>query len=155
MSLQIPDRDIARVLALSPIADIVREHVNLIPADDGTLKGTCPFSADPTETFYVAPSRGMWFCFGCDAGGDAITFIEKIEGLAFVDAVIRLADRAHLELELNPEPSAVHAARALRAGIPEAIEKRDLDALIRNLAEWLSTDPIVRRAADAGEEGTA
>ncbi|MBN6054559.1 hypothetical protein JYK22_21635, partial [Nonomuraea sp. RK-328] len=152
MSLRISDRDIARIRERNPIAGVAREHVDLSPADDGTLKGTCPFGADTTETFYVIPERGMWFCFGCDAGGDVITLIEKIDGISYVDAAIQLADRAHLELDLVPDPAAVRAARALRDGIPEAIEQRNIDALIRNLAGWLSTDGAVRRAARAGEE---
>ncbi|WP_101790988.1 CHC2 zinc finger domain-containing protein [Nonomuraea indica] len=155
MSLLISDRDIARVRQHNPIAAVAREHVDLSPADDGTLKGACPFAADTTETFYVTPERGMWFCFGCDAGGDVITLIEKIDGISYIDAAIQLADRAHLELDLVPDPAAVRAARALRDGIPEAIEQRDLDALIHNLAGWLSTDTTVRRAANAGEEGAA
>ncbi|SEN90961.1 hypothetical protein [Nonomuraea pusilla] len=46
-----------------------------------------------------------------------------------------------------PDPAAVRAARALHVGIPEAIEGRDLGALITNLSGWLSTDPAVRDAA--------
>jgi DNA primase len=151
MSLRVSDRDIARVRQHNPLAAFVREHVDLQPAENGTLKGRCPVATDTLETFYVAPEVGTWYCFGCSVGGDVITLVEKIDGLSFIDAVIQLADRANLEIELTPIPSAVQAARALRAGIPEAIEKRDLDALIHNLAEWLSTDPIVRKAADAGE----
>lgn len=155
MSLRISDRDIARVVESNPIADVALERVDLRLADDGTLKGSCPFGEDTAEMFYITTDRNMWFCFGCDAGGDVITLVEKLEDIPFVDAVIYLADRARLKIELTPAPDAVRAARALRDGIPEAIERHDLDALIHNLAGWLSTDFIVRRAAEAGEEGSA
>lgn len=155
MSLRVSDRDIARVRRHNPLAAFVREHVDLQPAENGTLKGRCPVTTDTLETFYVAPEVGTWYCFGCSVGGDVITLVEKIDGLSFIDAVIQLADRANIELDLQPQPGAVRAARALHAGIPEAIQRRDLDALICNLADWLSTDPIVRRAARAGEEDPA
>jgi DNA primase len=151
MSLRISDRDIARIRKHNPLAGFVRERVDLHPAENGTLKGACPLGTDTLEKFYVAPAVDAWYCFGCSVGGDVITLVQKLEGIAFVDAAIFLADRAHLEIELTPTPDAVRAARALRAGIPEAIERRDLDALIHNLAGWLSTDTAVRRAVDTGE----
>lgn len=154
MSLRISDRDIARIRQHNPLAHFVRERVDLHPAENGTLKGACPLGTDTLETFYVAPALDAWYCFGCSVGGDVITLVEKLEGIPFVDAAIYLADRAHLEIELTPAADAVRAARALRDGIPEAIERRDLDELIHNLAGWLSTDLIVRRAAKAGEEGS-
>lgn len=146
MSYRISDRDIARVLEHNPIVDVAGERIDLHLADDGTFKGVCPFTGDPTETFYVTPERGMWFCFGCDTGGDAITLLERLDGITYTDAVLQLADRAGVKVDLEPKPSAVRAARALRQGIPAAIEQRDLKALISNLAGWLGTDLGIRQA---------
>lgn len=55
---------------------------------------------------------------------------------------------------MNPDPGAVRAARALREGIPEAIDDRDLDALVTNLAGWFTTDLDTREAALLADEET-
>ncbi len=60
--------------------------------------GLCPFHAEKTPSFTVSPEKQMFYCFGCGAGGDAITFWMKIENLDFADAVKDLADRLGIEI---------------------------------------------------------
>lgn len=151
----ISDRDIARVREATPIADIARLFTALQPAGDGNLKGLCPFHSETSPSFNVTPDRGIWFCFGCGEGGDVISLAEKGYGLSFGAAVLRLADRAGIAIDANaPNPAAIRAARAFRAGIPEAIEQRDVDSLINNMARWLATDTDLRAAALDHEEQT-
>ena len=71
--------------------------------------GCCPFHAEKTPSFKVDPASGLWHCFGCGTGGDAIGFVMKTEHLDFPDAVRRLAERAHVEIR---EESARDAERA-------------------------------------------
>ncbi|MFL6239165.1 MAG: DNA primase [Actinomycetes bacterium] len=95
---RISDGDIAQVRERSPIADIVGEHLQLRNAGGGSLKGLCPFHDEKTPSFQVTPARNLYYCFGCGEGGDVISFVQKIEHLAFTDAVERLADRAGVDL---------------------------------------------------------
>ena len=98
MAGRIRDEDIVLVREKSPIADVIGEHVQLRNAGGGNLKGLCPFHDEKSPSFNVTPSRGMYYCFGCQAGGDVIKFVQDIEHLDFGDAVERLASRAGVQL---------------------------------------------------------
>jgi len=95
---RIRDEDIAAVRERSPIDEVVGEYLQLKNAGGGSLKGLCPFHEEKTPSFNVTPSRGLFYCFSCSEGGDAIKFVQKIDGLSFVEAVERLAGRAGIEL---------------------------------------------------------
>ncbi len=107
MSGRIRDEDIALVREKSPIADVIGEHIQLRNAGGGNLKGLCPFHDEKSASFNVTPARGLFHCFGCQAGGDVIKFVQDIEHLDFSDAVERLAARANVQLryvEGGPAP---------------------------------------------------
>jgi len=95
---RIRDEDIAVVRERSPIDEVVGEYLQLRNAGGGSLKGLCPFHDEKTPSFNVTPARGLWYCFSCADGGDVIKFVEKIDNLAFPEAVERLAARAGIEL---------------------------------------------------------
>jgi DNA primase len=95
---RIRDEDIAVVRERSPIDEVVGDYLQLRNAGGGSLKGLCPFHDEKTPSFNVTPARGLWYCFSCADGGDVIKFVEKIDNLAFPEAVERLAARAGLEL---------------------------------------------------------
>ncbi len=98
MAGRIRDEDIAAVRERSPIDEVVGEYLQLRNAGGGSLKGLCPFHDEKTPSFNVTPARGLFYCFSCTEGGDAIKFVQKIDGLSFVEAVERLAGRAGIEL---------------------------------------------------------
>ena len=98
MAGRIRDEDIAMVREQSPIADVIGEYLQLRNAGGGSLKGLCPFHDEKTPSFNVTPARGLWYCFSCADGGDVIKFVEKVDNLAFPEAVEHLAARAGLEL---------------------------------------------------------
>jgi DNA primase len=79
------------------IVDVVSSYVQL-EKSGRQLKARCPFHSEKTASFYVSPERNSFHCFGCNASGDIFSFVEKIEGVAFVDALKLLADRAHVDL---------------------------------------------------------
>ncbi|MFL1428581.1 MULTISPECIES: DNA primase [unclassified Nocardiopsis] len=91
MAGRIKDEDIALVRERTPIADVIGEYLQLRNAGGGSLKGLCPFHDEKSPSFNVTPSKNLWYCFGCGEGGDAISFVQKIEGLAFAEAVESLA----------------------------------------------------------------
>ncbi len=75
---------------LSPYVNLKRRGSNLV--------GLCPFHNEKTPSFTVYPENGSYYCFGCGAGGDVVTFIRQIENLDYLDAVKLLAERVGMSL---------------------------------------------------------
>lgn len=79
------------------IEDVISTYVTL-KRRGATLVGLCPFHNEKTPSFTVYPATQSFYCFGCGTGGDAITFLKKIENLDYLDAVKTLAQRAGLQM---------------------------------------------------------
>ena len=79
------------------IEDVISTYVTL-KRRGATLVGLCPFHNEKTPSFTVYLATQSFYCFGCGAGGDAITFVKKIENLDYLDAVKTLAQRAGLQM---------------------------------------------------------
>lgn len=109
-----PDRFIQEVADKTDIYDIVSQYVALKKAG-GSYIGLCPFHSEKTPSFSVSPRKGIFHCFGCGVGGNAITFLMKIENLSFQEAVVQLAERAGIAV---PE---------LRSGEDKAARQRRAD----------------------------
>ena len=120
MAGRIRDEDVREVRDASQIADVIGEYLQLRSAGGGNLKGLCPFHDEKSPSFNVTPARGMYYCFGCGEGGDVITFITKIEGLSFNEAVERLAKRAKIELRYAEGGYTKRAVSSERARLLEA-----------------------------------
>jgi DNA primase len=86
------------VKARIDVVDLVGEYLPLKAAGTNTWKANCPFHQERTPSFYVSRVRQSWHCFGCDQGGDIISFIEKIEGMEFREALELLAQKAGVVL---------------------------------------------------------
>jgi len=84
---------IDEVVRRSDIYQTVSMYVQLKRAGSN-WSSLCPFHSEKSPSFTVFPGTNSFYCFGCGAGGDVITFIKKIENLSYVDAVRSLADRA-------------------------------------------------------------
>lgn len=98
MSGRIRDEDVAQVKERVAIEDVVGEHVTMRSAGPGRLKGLCPFHDEKTPSFTVRPAVGVWHCFGCNEGGDVISFVQRIDHVGFAEAVERLAGPAGITL---------------------------------------------------------
>src|SRR3954468_14207233 len=101
------DEDVARVRDATDLVALASEHLALKRVGKRFV-GLCPFHAEKTPSFSVNPEMGRYRCFGCDAGGDAITFVRDVEHLDFVDAVERLAARAGITLRYDDKNVAKH-----------------------------------------------
>ncbi|MGC0332156.1 DNA primase [Streptomyces sp. SAI-170] len=98
MAGRINDEDVKAVRDAVPIDAVVSEYLQLRNAGGGNLKGLCPFHDEKSPSFQVSPSKGLFHCFGCQEGGDTITFVMKIDHLSFSEAVERLAGQAGITL---------------------------------------------------------
>jgi len=85
------------------LAELVSEYVRLERAGKN-FKGLCPFHTEKTPSFFVSPALNRFHCFGCGASGDVFTFLMRIEGLSFREAMRRLAERAGIELREETLP---------------------------------------------------
>ncbi len=90
--------DIDEVRQRVNIADVVGDYVTLKSAGVGSMKGLCPFHDERSPSFHVRPQAGFYHCFGCGEGGDAYSFLQKIDHLSFQEAVERLAERVGYQL---------------------------------------------------------
>lgn len=82
------------------IVDVVQERV-ILKKNGGHYWGLCPFHKEKTPSFSVNPNLGIYKCFGCGEGGDALTFIMKTQNKTFIEVVSELADRFGLEMPKN------------------------------------------------------
>ena len=94
----IRDDDIALVREKARIDEVVSSYVTLKHAGGGSQKGLCPFHDEKSPSFNVNPTRDFFHCFGCGEGGDVISFLMKIDGIGFSEAVERLADKYGVQL---------------------------------------------------------
>ncbi len=94
-----------RVRQASRLDLVVGERIRLIPAGNGQFKGSCPFHGEKFASLRVAPAirGGRFHCFGCGADGDVFDFVMAIDQLTYVDAVMRLAARAGIDLASPPD----------------------------------------------------
>jgi DNA primase len=150
---RIPDSDIARVRELSPVVDVISEHVTLKSAGGGSMKGLCPFHDERSPSFNVTPARGFWHCFGCGEGGDVISFVQKIDHLSFSEAVEHLAARANYELHYEQGGSAPRAQQGQRLRLVEA-HKVAAEYFVEQLA---SAEAVIGRTflTERGFDGAA
>ena len=101
---------IDELLSKVNIEDLIGEVVPLT-RKGGKLWACCPFHSEKTPSFSVSPDKGMFYCFGCHKGGNAITFVREYEHMESFEAIKYLAERAHMQL---PERRSYDAAAAAK-----------------------------------------
>ena len=102
-----PQEVIEEVRARNDIVDVISGYVRLQKKGANHF-GLCPFHNEKSPSFSVSQSKQMYYCFGCGAGGNVITFLQQYENASFKEAVKMLADRAGIKL---PEAEYSEAAR--------------------------------------------
>lgn len=128
------------------IVDVASGYLKLEGAG-GSFKARCPFHNEKTPSFFISPSRQTYHCFGCNRGGDVISFVEEIEGLDFSGALKILAARAGIELthenkEAKDERAAIYHALELATKFYEAVLPRFPQAVAYLKGRGLSEETI-------------
>ncbi|WP_407344019.1 DNA primase [Pengzhenrongella phosphoraccumulans] len=133
--------DVETVRERAHIEDVVGAHVTLKSGGVGSMKGLCPFHDERSPSFHVRPQVGRWHCFGCGEGGDVISFVQKIDGLTFAEAVEYLAGRVGVQLRYEEGGGS-------RSGIETGSRRRLLEA--HSVAAQFYTEQLATPAAAAG-----
>jgi len=101
--MSIPQTTIQNVLTATDIVSVVSEYINLKKVG-ANYRARCPFHNEKTPSFYVNSEKQIFHCFGCNTGGNAISFLMKIEGLSYPEAIRKLALKKGIEIrEENSE----------------------------------------------------
>ena len=103
-----PDDVIEEVRTRNDIVDVISQYVNL-KKKGANYFGLCPFHNEKSPSFSVSPGKQMYYCYGCGAGGNVITFVMEYANYSFVEAVKMLADRVGITL---PEVEYTKEAKA-------------------------------------------
>jgi DNA primase len=137
--MAISESEIAQVRAASDIVALISETVALKRSGQ-RWTGLCPFHGEKTPSFSVNAEEGRYYCFGCRASGDQITWVRETQHLDFIDALRQLADRAGIELHDDAQ-----------AG-PARKERQEAMAAMDRAVAWyherLLTSPDARPARD-------
>lgn len=100
----ISQESIDAVIEANDIVDVVSAYVSLEKKSALNLFGLCPFHSEKTPSFSVSPGKQIFYCFGCQKGGNVVKFIQEIEHLSYPESIRFLADRAGVALEEKDDP---------------------------------------------------
>ncbi len=132
----IPDSKIQEVRERVDMIALVQRHGVDLKKSGRSYKGLCPFHGEKSPSFYVWPDEKRFKCFGCQAGGDAISFVQRLMGKTFLDTVRDLAKELGVDIEAAVDP-----------GMQEKQQVKDAtDFAATHFVERL-WDPVVGRHA--------
>jgi DNA primase len=126
-ALDLNERVLADIRAAADIVDVIGEHTTLKKAGN-SWKGLCPFHREKTPSFTVNRDRGLFYCFGCGAGGDLFGFVRQIERVEFREAAEILAGKYGIEIPKRTRRDGADRSEKLREAVANA-HKAYTDAL--------------------------
>jgi DNA primase len=117
------DESKERVRDAIDMVDLVGSRLELKRSGGTSFSGLCPFHEERSPSFSVDAAKKVYHCFGCQEGGDAFTFVQKLDGLDFVGALEFLADRYKVPLEVAEEDPQAAERRQRRERLLEVLER--------------------------------
>jgi DNA primase len=115
----ITESTIEEIKARTDLADLIASYGVVVKSAGASKKACCPFHHEKTPSFNINESKGFYHCFGCGESGDAIKFVQKMDGLTFVEAVKKLAEACGVKIEEGVEDPAAGRRRRLHALLAE------------------------------------
>ena len=141
------DDIIEEVRMKNDIVDVISQYVRLTRRGSSYF-GLCPFHNEKTPSFSVTPSKQMYYCFGCGAGGNVYNFVMQYENYSFGEALSHLAERAGVELpKIEYSKEARAKARSVQPCL-RSIRKR-LSIFITSCAVKVEKMPTIILQAEA------
>ncbi len=150
MSRSWPDYLLDEIRERADIVEVISDYVVLTKKGKNYL-GLCPFHYEKTPSFTVTPGKQMFYCFGCQTGGNVFSFLTKKENIGFAEAVKILAERTGVDLpqvESSPEEQAKNKLKDLIAQINKAAKDFYHDILLSSPQAQAARDYLVRRGID-------
>lgn len=139
---------IEEVVAAADMVELVSARTQLRRVG-ARWQGRCPFHEERTPSFSVNPADKLFYCFGCQKGGDLITFVRETEGLDFAGAIEWLADRYRIQLEYEESSPQVEAGRRRRERLLALMEQAAI-FYARHLWETEAGEPVRAYLAERG-----
>ena len=149
MAGRIRDDDIQAVKERTDLVQLASQYLSLKKAGADRMVGLCPFHQEKTPSFGISPSKQLYYCHGCGAGGDAIRFIRELEHLSYVEAVERLAQQSGVHLRYEGDSPEARQAAARRQALFRANEQA-AELYARMLAEGKEADDARAYVAERG-----
>jgi len=137
--------DIDQIKRAIDLVQIINSRVQLKRSGTNRWVGLCPFHTERTPSFSVNAEAGFWYCFGCGEHGDVITFLQKIYGMSFQEAIQQLAEQAGIVLQPQTIED-VQADQIKKAEIAAA--KKLLATLVDESARCLQQTPQAQEARE-------
>ena len=112
MAGSIPESIVEEIKSRTDLAELIASYGVQVKSAGASKKACCPFHHEKTPSFNINEAKGFYHCFGCGESGDAIKFVQKMDGLGFVEAVKKLAAMCGVKVEeRESDPNAVRRAR--------------------------------------------
>ena len=113
MAFGIPESTIEEIKSRTDLADLISSYGIQLRRAGGGYMACCPFHHEKTPSFHIHPDKGFYHCFGCGESGDCIKFVQKQEGVSFIEAVKKLAAGCGVTVEEKEDPQAGQRKRLL------------------------------------------
>ena len=158
MAKGIPEATVEEVKARIDLADLIASYGIDVRVAGASKKACCPFHHEKTPSFHINETKGFYHCFGCGESGDAIKFVEKMDGLTFIEAVKKLAAQCGVTVEEKVDPEAGRRKRlyALLAELTQFYHRCLLQAKEAELARaYLTARDLGPEIQDAYQIGYA
>ena len=133
------DTVIEEIKARTDIAELIASYGIQVKHAGASWKACCPFHHEKTPSFNIQPSKGFYHCFGCGESGDAIKFVQKMDGLTFPEAVKKLADQLGIKYDEGKRDS-------------ESGKRKRLMALMAELAQFYHRCLLKTKEAELARE---
>lgn len=113
MAVTVPASVIEEIKDRTSLSDLISSYGIAVRIAGGSKKACCPFHHEKTPSFNINDDKGYYHCFGCGESGDAIKFVEKMDGVDFIEAVKKLAQLSGVEIKEREDPEAGRRRRLL------------------------------------------
>jgi DNA primase len=144
----IPQDKIDEIRQANDIVDVISSYISLNRKGKNYL-ARCPFHNEKTPSFTVSPDKQMFYCFGCQAGGNVFSFLQQYEKITFIEAVHKLAERSGISLILRSEPDEKDIERESLLYLNQVVAEYFNNNLMNNSIGKIGLDYLLKRDISA------